>query len=67
VCAESGVRVSGVEMAGLHTGDRTGAGPWRPLLHLPAGGAGAPHQQQSPGQAQGFSLPPSRCWSFPSQ
>ena len=43
----------GTDFSGLHTGDRTGAGPRSPLLHLPAGGAGAPHQQQSPGQAQG--------------
>ncbi|XP_032464976.1 uncharacterized protein LOC116741911 [Phocoena sinus] len=41
------------ELQRTSEGDRTGAGPWRPLLHLPAGGAGAPHQQQSPGQAQG--------------
>ena len=43
----------GAVFTGLHTGDRTGAGPWRPLLRLLAGGAGAPHQHQSPGQAQG--------------
>ncbi|XP_070319292.1 ral guanine nucleotide dissociation stimulator-like [Odocoileus virginianus] len=37
-------------------GLQTGAGPRSPLLHVPARGAGAPHQRQSPGRAHGESV-----------
>lgn len=43
----------GTVFTGLHTRDGTGPGPRRSPLHLPAGGAGAPREQQSPGRAQG--------------
>ena len=52
-CPETFCLAAGHLFTGLLTRLQTGASPWSTLFHLPAQGAGAPHQQQSPEWAQG--------------